>query len=386
MSNALSQGQEPMTIGIVGCGNISDAYLRGAARSRMIRVKSVADIRPEAAAAKAAEYGVQAVGVDALLDDPEIALVLNLTIPAAHAPMDLRIVEAGKHAYSEKPLAVDLAEAEQMLLVAKARGVRVGCAPDTFLGAGHQACRRAIDAGRIGTPVAGAIAFLSHGSEHWHPNPEFFYKRGGGPVHDMGPYYITQLVNLLGPVARVSAEASIGNAWRSISSEPLAGQTIAVEVPTTVNGVLAFSSGANVAASLSWDVWRHGRPPIEIHGTEGSLLNPDPNFFGGTPQVTRRDGEWETLPIERHPFGVPTRKTRAGADVADYRIVGLLDMVAAIGTGRPHRASAELALHVLEVMDAFALSSREGRHVAIRSTCERPAPVPEGAGEEVFRG
>lgn len=373
-----------MAIGIIGCGTISDAYLKGAARSRMIRVKSVADVRAEAAAAKAKEYGVAAAGVDALLADPEIELVLNLTIPAAHAPIDLRIVEAGKHAYSEKPLAVDLAEAEQMLLVAKARGVRVGCAPDTFLGASHQACRRAIDEGRIGTPVGGAITIMSHGMEHWHPNPAFYYQRGGGPVHDMGPYYLTELVNLLGPVARVSAEAGIGNPVRTISSAPLAGQTIAVEVPTMVNGVLAFAGGANVSASLSWDVWKHTRTPIEIYGADGSLLDPDPNWFGGEVKISRADGEWEVLPIDGHPFGVPNRTTRTGAEVADYRIIGLLDMVAAIRAGRPHRASAELALHVLEVMDAFATSSREGRHVAIRNMCDRPAPVPRGAGEEVL--
>jgi len=253
-----------MVIGVIGCGSISDAYLKGAARSNLIRVKAVADLRVDVAAAKAREYGVDAVGVDALLADPEIGLVLNLTIPAAHAPIDLRIVQAGKHAYSEKPLAVNVAEAEQMLAAAKANGVRVGCAPDTFLGAGHQACRRAIDQGRIGAPVGGAITIMSHGMEHWHPNPLFYYQRGGGPVHDMGPYYLTQLVNLLGPVSRVAAQASIGNPVRTVTSQPHAGTKIDVDVPTMVNGVLAFESGANVSASLSWDVWKHRRLPIDM--------------------------------------------------------------------------------------------------------------------------
>jgi predicted dehydrogenase len=375
-----------MVIGVIGCGSISDAYLKGAARSNLIRVKSVADLRADAAAAKALEYGVAAVSVDALLADPEIGLVLNLTIPAAHAPVDLRIVQAGKHAYSEKPLAVNVAEAETMLAAAKANGVRVGCAPDTFLGAGHQACRRAIDQGRIGAPVAGAITIMSHGMEHWHPNPLFYYQRGGGPVHDMGPYYLTQLINLLGPVTRVAAQASIGNPVRTVTSQPHAGMKINVDVPTTVNGVLEFASGANVSASLSWDVWKHRRPPIEIYGTEGSLLNPDPNWFGGEPMVTRGEGEWEPLDISDLPFGAPNRKTRVGLEVGDYRIIGLLDMVAAIRDGRPHRASADLALHVLEVMDAFETSSIEGRHVTIRHTCARPAAMPTGAGEDVFGG
>lgn len=375
---------EPVTIGIIGCGNISDAYFKGAARSDFLTVKACADLRPEAAAAKAAEYGVEAVAIDRLLADPDIEFVINLTVPVAHAPVSLQIIDAGKHVYSEKPLAVRYSEGQAMLLAATAKGVRVGCAPDTFLGAGHQACRRAIDEGRIGRPVAGAAAVLSHGMEHWHPNPEFFFKRGGGPIHDIGPYYLTQLVNLLGPVARVTAQVSMGSPTRTVTSEPLSGQVIEVEVPTTVNGVLAFAGGANVALTTSWDIWKHKRLPFEIYGDEGSLLVPDPNFFGGEPMLTRRDGEWEPLDIKEHPFGIPNRTVRSGAEVADYRIIGLLDMAAAVRQGRPHRANGELALHVLEVMDAFERSSTEGRHVMIESPAERPAPLPTGKGEEVF--
>ena len=375
---------EPTTIGVIGCGNISDAYLKGAARSRLIRVKAVADLRPEAAQAKAREYGVEAVSPDALLVDPEIELVLNLTVPMAHAPVSLQIVDAGKHVYSEKPLAARHAEAQAFMLAAAAKGKRVGCAPDTFLGAAHQACRRAVDEGRVGLPVGGAASFVSHGMEHWHPNPEFFFKRGGGPMLDLGPYYVTQLVNLLGPVSRVTAEASAGSATRTVTSEPLKGQVIEVEVPTTVNGVMRFANGANVSITASWDVWKHKRLPIEIYGSEGSMLVPDPNFFGGEPMVTERDGDWQPLDIAAHPFGTPNRTTRAGAQVADYRIIGLLDMAAAIRQGRPHRASGELALHVLEVLDAFERSSIEGRHVMIESTCDRPEPLPLGTDEEVF--
>ena len=375
---------ELTVIAVIGCGVISEAYLKGAARSKLIRVKSVADLRPEAAAQCAAEFRVRAVPVEALLADEEIKIVINLTVPQAHAPVSLSIIEAGKHVYSEKPLATSLADAQALMLAAAATRLRVGCAPDTFLGAAHQGCRRAIDAGRIGTPVAGGAAVLSHGMEHWHPNPAFFFQRGGGPMLDMGPYYVTQLVNLLGPVARVTAEATMGSARRTVSSEPLRGQVIEVEVPTTVNAVLRFASGANVALSQSWDVWKHRRLPIEIYGSEGSMLVPDPNFFGGEPLVSERDGEWQALDIRRHPFGAPNRRLRSGAEVADYRIVGLLDMAAAIRQGRPHRSSGELALHVLEVLEAIERAAMEGRHVMVESGCPRPEALPLGESEEVF--
>jgi predicted dehydrogenase len=375
---------EPTVIGIIGCGYISDAYLEGAARSRLIRVKSCADALPEVAQAKARDHGIAAVALDALLADPEIEIVINLTVPLAHGPVSRQIITAGKHVYSEKPLAARFSEGQALMLAAAGRGVQVGCAPDTFLGAAHQACRRALDGGRIGRPVAGAAAVLSHGMEHWHPSPEFFFKRGGGPIHDIGPYYVTQLVNLLGPVTRVAAQVSTASATRTVTSEPRRGQVIEVQVPTTVNGILSFASGANVSLSASWDVWKHRRLPLEIYGTDGSMLVPDPNFFGGEPQITARDSDWRPLDISAHPFGIPNRTLRTGARVADYRIVGLLDMAAALRQGRTHRANGDLALHVLEVLDAFERASVEGRHVMIETPCARPEPLPLGAGDEVF--
>jgi predicted dehydrogenase len=375
---------EPTIIGIIGCGTISDAYLKGAARSQLIRVKSCADLNAEAAETKATEYGISAVSADGLLADPDIEIVINLTVPLAHGPVSRQIITAGKHVYSEKPLAARFTEARALMLAAAGRGVRVGCAPDTFLGASHQACRRAIDGGRIGRPIAGAAAVLSHGMEDWHPNPEFFFKRGGGPIHDIGPYYVTQLVNILGPVVRVTAQASTASPTRTVTSEPRRGQVIEVEVPTTVNGVMSFASGANVSLTTSWDVWKHMRLPFEIYGSEGSMLVPDPNFFGDTPQITERDSDWQELDISAHPFGTPNRTLRSGMQVADYRIVGLLDMAAALRQGRAHRANGDLALHVLEVLDAFERSSVEGRHVMIETPCERPEPLPLGTSDEVF--
>ncbi len=374
----------PVKLGIIGCGVISDAYLKGASRSQLIAVKACADLLPAAAEAKAAAYGIAATSIEELLADPEIEIVINLTVPLAHAEVSLRAVEMGKHVYSEKPIATTLAEGRALTVAARAKGVRLGAAPDTFLGAGHQAARRAVDAGRIGRVVAGSACFASHGMETWHPNPAFFYQRGGGPILDLGPYPVTQLINLLGPVESVMAQTSRGFATRTVTSEPRRGEVIEVEVPTTVNGALAFATGANVGLTVSWDVWKHAREPIELYGTEGTLLNPDPNFFGGTPRVSERNGDWQDLAIEAQPFGAPNRELRTGAMVADYRIVGVLDMAQAIAEGRPHRANGDLALHVLEVLTALERSSIEGQRIRIETICERPEPVPPGADEAVF--
>ncbi|GAB5376764.1 MAG: Gfo/Idh/MocA family oxidoreductase [Acuticoccus sp.] len=375
---------EPVKIGIIGCGNICDAYLNGAARSDLVAVAAVADLVPEVARTKAAAHGVRAEPVEALLADAEIAIVINLTIPAAHAEINAAILAAGKHAYTEKPFAITYAEARATMDAANAAGLRVGCAPDTFLGAGHQSVRRLIDAGRIGTPTGGAATFATAGAESWHPNPFFFYQRGGGPVLDIGCYPITQLVNCLGPVESVVAHASRPRETRIVGSGPHAGEAIAVDVFTTVNGILAFESGANVALTASWDVWKHDRPPIEIYGTEGTIKNPDPNFFGGPVAVSARNGPFQDGLMADLPFGTPNRTLRDGREAADYRMVGVFDMAAAIRTGRPHRASGDLALHVLEIMEGLETAALAGRRVAMETRCERPAPVPFGTGEAVF--
>ena len=376
---------EKTTIGIIGCGNISDAYFKGAARSALVQVKACADLHGEAARTKAAQHGVSALDVEALLADPDITLVVNLTVPLAHAGVSRQIIDAGKHVYSEKPLGVRFDEARALMHLADARGLRVGCAPDTFMGASHQACRRLIDAGAIGQPVSGSAVVLSHGMEAWHPNPEFFFKPGGGPLLDVGPYYVTQLVNLLGPVRRAAGLLTKGSATRRVTSQPLNGSVIDVEVPTTVNGVLEFCNDANISLSASWDVWGHNRTsPIEIYGTEGSLLGVDPNFFGNVPRVCKPNGDWQDVNIAAHPFGVANREVRNGSMQADYRIVGLIDMAMAIRQNRAHRASGAMALHVLEVLEALELSSGSGQFVTMKTRCERPEPVPLGQDESVF--
>ncbi|NKK04049.1 gfo/Idh/MocA family oxidoreductase [Rhizobium leguminosarum bv. viciae] len=373
-----------MQIGVIGCGVISSAYLRGLARSSLIKVKSIADIDQEAARAQAKAFNVSAATVEAVLLDPDIELVVNLTVPTAHFDVSCRILNAGKHVYSEKPLCASLQDAVKLIDLANERGLRVGGAPDTFLGASHQAAREAIDNGVIGTVLSGSLSVLSRGMESWHPNPDFFFRTGGGPVLDLGPYYLAQLVNLLGPVKEVFASASTGFGTRTIGSGPRAGEVIPVETPTSYSAILSHHNGARITFEASWDVLTHRRMPIELYGTLGSLSVPDPNFFGDILSVSVQHADWEPIDISSYAFGAPNRLLRSGKSVADYRSIGVIDMVAAIHQGRPHRANGELALHVLEVLEAITLSATERRIVKIFSSCARPDPVPCGADEGVF--
>lgn len=356
---------EQIGIGIIGCGTISTAYLKAATAFPILAIRGLADLRMEAAEARAAEFGLRAMTVEALLADPAIDIVVNLTIPAAHVEVGLRALAAGKHVHSEKPLAITTADARRLLAAGEAAGLRIGCAPDTFLGGAHQTCRALVDAGAIGTPVAGTAFFLCPGHERWHPAPAFYYAEGGGPMLDMGPYYITDLVNLLGPVARVAGVATMPRETRTITSSPLAGTTIPVSVPTHVAGTLHFVSGAVVSIAMSFDVPKHRHLPLELYGTAGAMIVPDPNFFGGDIEVVKTGEDWEKV-TTRHAY----------AD-GNYRILGVADMAHAIREGRPHRASGALAYHVLEVMEAFTRSSDSGGFVTIESRPERPMPMPE---------
>jgi predicted dehydrogenase len=352
---------ERLGIGIIGCGNISEAYLKAASGFPVLAIQGLADIRREATEARASQFGLKAMSVEDMLADPSVAIIVNLTIPAAHVEVGMRALHAGKHVYSEKPLGLSTAEARPLLDLAKQKGLRLGCAPDTFLGGSHQTCRKLVDDGAIGEPLAGTAFFMCPGHERWHPNPAFYYAEGGGPMLDMGPYYITALVNLTGPVARVSGAATRARSERVITSEPLAGTKIPVEVATHVAGTLEFVSGVTVSIAMSFDVPRHRHRPIELYGTEGSLSIPDPNRFFGAIELATAAKDWTEQPTE-HGFAS-----------GNYRSIGVADMAHAIRSGRPHRASGELAFHVLEVMEAFQLSSERGAHVAIASRPERPA-------------
>jgi predicted dehydrogenase len=354
-------------IGIIGCGNISGAYLKIATTFDILDVVACADVIPELARAKAEEYGVsRACTPDELLADPDISIVVNLTPPAAHASIALQALEAGKSVYNEKPLAIHRADAQHMLELAQAKGLLVGCAPDTFMGAGLQTCRKLIDDGVIGRPLAATAFMLGRGPEPWHPNPEFFYQMGGGPMFDMGPYYVTALISLLGPVKRITGSAQISFAERTIGSGPKQGNKIQVEIPTHIVGVLDFASGVLGNLITSFDVWAHQLPRIEIYGSEGSLSVPDPNTFGGPVKLWKPETKvWEDVPL------LPLRAENS-------RSLGVADMAYALRSGRPHRASGKLAYHVLDVMHTIHDASREGRHIEMSSTCERPAPMPLG--------
>jgi predicted dehydrogenase len=353
-------------VGIIGCGNISTAYLKAAQRFPVLDVRAVADLRSEAAERRGAEFGVPALRVDQLLKRDDVEIVINLTVPLAHTDVSLAVLDAGKHVHSEKPLGVNVAEARKVMDLAAAKNLRVGSAPDTFLGGGHQTARKLIDDGAIGAPVAGSAFFMCPGHERWHPAPGFYYLRGGGPMLDMGPYYITDLVQLLGPVASVMGSTARPKSERLVTSEPMNGALIPVEVATHVAGMLEFESGAVVSIAMSFDVPKHRHTPIEIYGDKGAILVPDPNRFGGEVQVAKTGADWETVPL-----------THGHVD-GEFRSIGVADMATAIVAGRPHRASGALAFHVLEVMEAFQASSDEGRRVKIQSSVERPAAMPAG--------
>ncbi len=356
-------------IGIIGCGNISTIYIENLSkRFDSVKLVACADLDLERAKqAAAAAPGVKAMSVEALLADPGIDIVVNLTIPAAHHSVALRVIEAGKSVYNEKPLTLSREEGAELLDRAQANGVRVGCAPDTFLGAGIQTCLKMIEEGVIGRPIGAQAFFLSHGPESWHPSPAFFYQRGGGPVFDMGPYYLTALVALLGPIRRVAGVSRMSFPARTAGHESIRGQTISVEVPTHVHGTLEFESGIPATFAASFDVWGSKTPRIEIFGSEGSISVPDPNTFGGPVRLYRAHGkEWEEVAL-------------INGHSENARGLGVADMASAITGGRDHRASGALAFHVLDTMHAIHEAAESENWVTLESTVERPIAFrPEG--------
>lgn len=355
----------PVNVGLIGCGNISEAYFAGCKRYDILNLTACADLDPARARAKAEKHGVRACTVDELLADPAIEIVINLTIPQAHAPLNERILRAGKHAYTEKPFALDAAESRRVLALARRRQLLVGSAPDTFLGGGIQTARQLLDDGVIGRPLAATANMLCRGHESWHPAPEFYYKRGGGPMFDMGPYYVTALVNLLGPVRRVSAITKTSFAHRLITSQPLAGKKVKVEVPTHYSGTAEFASGTVATLIMSFDTYPlPNQPCIVIYGSEGTMIVPDPNTFAGPVRV-RRAAESEFV---EQPLTHSDQRLR-GTGVADLAYT-------LRRRRRRHRCSGDLAHHVIEIMAAFERSSRLGRHVRLASTVARPAALP----------
>jgi predicted dehydrogenase len=364
---------EASRAGIVGCGVIAKVYADKLKALPFIDLVACADIDAERAHAFARENAIpRALPVDELLGDRDIDVVVNLTIPQAHAGVSLAAIEKGKSVFSEKPLALTVEEGRGLVAAARAANVRIGCAPDTFLGAGLQTCRGLIDSGAIGEPVAANAFMLSPGPEGWHPRPQIFYERGAGPMFDMGPYYFTALVMLLGPARRVTSSARITRTQRTIGSEPLKGQKIDVQVPTHVAAVVDFVSGPIATLVTSFDVQASRNRWIEIYGTEGTLAVPDPNTFGGPVQIKRsfRD-EWHDVALTH-------------GNAQQSRGIGLADMVRAAQLDRPHRASGELALHVLDLMQSSIRASELSAHVILETTCTRPEPLPAGRPDDSF--
>jgi predicted dehydrogenase len=361
-------------VGIVGVGNISAAYLNTAKSFPILDVVAVADLDQERAKARAAEFGVpKALTVDQLIADKDVQIVINLTVPKAHASVSLQAIAAGKSVFNEKPLTVTLEDGRKLVDAAKKKNVRAGCAPGTFLGGGLQTCRKLIDDGVIGKPLAALAFMMCPGHESWHPSPEFYYEVGGGPMMDMGPYYLTAMTNLLGPVKRVSGSAKILKGERTIMSEPKKGKKVTVETPDHISGTLDFASGAVGTIVTSFATYYSVLPRIEIHGTNGSLQCPDPNSLGG-PIKVRVAGEqdWKEVPFSHSHF-----------DGQKWGI-GVVDMAYAIRSGRAHRATAQNALHVLEIMHGFLTSSDTGKHVDIQAEFVRPAPVPTGLANDAL--
>jgi predicted dehydrogenase len=353
-------------IGIIGCGNISRAYFENIGRFTNLKVTHCVDLDQQRAQETAAKYGITAAkDFDELLADPKIDAVINLTIPQAHAEISRKAFAAGKHVFSEKPMALNCSEAQSIIAAANKAGKRFGCAPDTVLGAGTQTARQALDSGMIGRPVAFAAALFCGGHEHWHPSPEFYYQAGGGPVLDMGPYYLHALIQLLGPVKKVSGMARISFPEREILSEPKRGQKIKVEVPTHVLGLLEFASGVSGTLSMSFDIKAKATAPvIEIYGENGTLKVPDPNQAYDEVFICN-PGDEEPQPLS------PTHAYTEGA-----RGLGVSEMMAAIAANRPHRANESIAYHAMEIMESIHKSAETGQQIQLHSTTNRPEAMP----------
>jgi len=368
---------DPVRTAVIGCGNISSIYLENAAKWDILDLRACANRTLSRARSQAEKFSVpQALPIADVLADPEIELIINLTTPDMHAEIGLAALRAGKSLYNEKPLAISREDGRRLLGEAEARGLRVGCAPDTFMGGGLQTCRQLIDAGAIGVPI-GATAFMFiQGPEAWHPDPGFLYQVGAGPLFDIGPYYLTALISLLGAIRRVTGSARTTYPERTIGSGPKKGQTIPVEAPTHVASILDFASGPVATLVTSFDVAVSagaalnlndiGGALLEVQGTTGTLSMPDPNTFGGPVRI-RRLGEvgWREIPLTH-------------AHTGNARCLGAADLAYALRTGRPHRASGELAYHVLDAMHAVLEASNSGQHIELASTCERPAALPAG--------
>ena len=359
-----------MKIGVIGCGMISDWYFKAAKRFKQMNIVACGDLRAESAEKQGKEYNIPVRSVEEIYTDPEIEMILNLTPQQAHYAVSKRALECGKHVYSEKPLCGTLEEAEELLKLAESKNLQIAAAPDTFLGGGPQTVRKLVDEGWIGKVFAGTAMFTSRGPETW-PHAAAFYKKGAGPMLDYAPYFITQLVNVLGPAVAVTASVTKRTEFR-VGGPETVPHIFPVEVPTFQSGIIEFASGAQITVIASYDVWRGTHPYIELYGTKGSINMHNPNFFGGTIKVFRPGYEgWQEVPSA---FDYNT----------DARSIGAADLIESILTGRKGRVSSKLSMHVLEIMLSFEKSSAEGKKIFLKSTCEQPEPMVQVSEDGLF--
>ncbi len=379
-------------VGIIGCGVICQTYMRNLTTLfENLEVVAVADMFPEKAQEVAGQFNVpKACTVDELLADPEVELVANLTIPKAHKEINMKALEAGKHVYCEKPLAMTLEDAKEQIELAKEKNLLLGCAPDTFLGAGLQTCRKVIEEGWIGKPLGATVNLVGHGHETWHPAPEFYYKEGAGPMLDMGPYYITALVSLLGPIDKIYCLAKKSFDKRVITSKAQRGKEIDVDVMTHYAGIMEFKNGVVVNINMSFDVWLSNLPQFEIFGSEGTLVVPDPNMFGGPVKLLRGNSMVDS--VEGMDVGEAVEKIHSqemyeffkevpllyNKSEDNMRGLGLLDMAYSIVSGRSHRTNTDLVYHVTEALLSFDVAAKTGKVYKMKSTCRQPKPIPTG--------
>ncbi|WP_338035529.1 Gfo/Idh/MocA family oxidoreductase [Halalkalibacter alkaliphilus] len=383
-----------MKVGIIGCGTISNVYMDNLTqRYKLIEVIACADMFVDKAKELASKYSVpKACSVEELLEDPDVEIVLNLTIPAAHFEINMAALEVGKHVYCEKPLALNLEEAEKSIEFARSKGLMLGCSPDSFLGAGIQTSKKVLDDGWIGSPVAVTANFMCHGHELWHPAPDFYYKEGGGPMLDMGPYYITAMVALLGPIKKITCLAKKTHEERTVlNSNIRSKKSIDVDVLTHYSGLMEFENGVIATVNMSFDVWFSNLPKLEIYGTEGTLMVPDPNMFGGPVKLIRGDNMVDSIEGYDWIEAVKTvnNPSLMGEFVTEFplayhnvgynsRGLGVLDMANALLQGRPHRTNGDLTYHVMEALLAFEKTAEDGTTYIMESTCEKPTQVPTG--------
>ena len=381
------------TVGLIGCGHINETYFRAHEYFNNFKIIKCADIKESAAKNCANVYNIESVSIDDLLADNQIEVVLNLTNPQSHYEVTKKTLLAGKHSYCEKPLATKFENGQELVNLAKEKNLYLGNAPDAFLGAGNQKSRQLIDSGLVGDIKLGNAIFAFPGVQSYHPDPEpWFQKNGGGPVFDMGPYYLTALVNLLGPAQHVQGRELTISEFREIGIGPKKGKKIKVESPTTYMATIQFHNSAIIQITLSFDVINHQRNHIELYGTKGSIIVPDPNMFGGSVFISVNpgpEGKWDEHQTENMKLGKiniknPSGRLNESPTNANYRGIGLSEMLYCIENKKKHRCSGELSLHVLDIIDSTMQAAISKTHKEMRTTCKKPEFFPEEEIKKIF--